>query len=92
MEGKNFHREIEEHSLQWLDLALDSKKRLLCSAIESNIFSQLYLSKGMIYEAIYSQLTFLRTILSQLYTADNQDDVNQLRSLYFQAIPNLKRS
>jgi len=84
------HREIEEHSRQWLDVSMDSGKRLLCSAIESNIFSQMCNSRGMTYEAIYSQLTLIRTIMHQMYTANSQDDINQLRELYSQAISNLK--
>lgn len=84
------HREIEEHSRQWLDVSMDSGRRLLCSAIESTILSQLCQSRGMTYEAICSHLTLIRTIMHQMYTANNQDDTNQLRELYLQAISDLK--
>ena len=85
------HREIEEHSRQWLDVSMDSGRRLLCSAIESNIFSQVCQSRGMLYEAIFSHLTLIRTIMHQMYTVNNQDDTNQLCELYFQAVYDLKR-
>ena len=90
LEGHISQREIEEHSRQWLDESIPRDKRLLCSAIESNIIASQCLVKGLIYEAIFSHLTLIRIIMQQIHTANNQVDVDQLRELYTQAISNLK--
>jgi hypothetical protein len=90
LEGHISQREIEEHSRQWLDESIPRDKRLLCSAIESSIFAAQCQVKGLIYEAISSYLTLIRTIMHQIHTANNQDEVDQLREVYSQAIYNLK--
>lgn len=83
-------REIEEHSRQWIDESIEPAKRLLCSAIESDIFSSQCQAKGMLYEAIISRLTTIRTIMHQLQTANDANNVQQLLELYQQAVVNLK--
>ena len=83
-------REIEQHSRQWIDQSIPRDKALLCSAIESHIFATQYKARELIYEAISSHLTLIRTIMHQIHTANNQDDVSQLREVYSQAISNLK--
>jgi hypothetical protein len=90
LEGHISQREIEEHSRQWLDESISRDKRLLCSAIESNIIATQCLVKGLIYEAIFSHLTLIRIIMQQIHTANNQVDIDQLREVYAQAISNLK--
>ena len=85
-------REIEEHSRQWLDESIEPAKRLLCSAIEANIFVSQCQVKGMIYEAISSHLTLIRTIMHQIHMADNEEDINQLLEVYVQAIASLQEA
>ncbi|GAG55344.1 unnamed protein product, partial [marine sediment metagenome] len=90
LEGHISQREIEEHSRQWLDETIPRDKRLLCSAIESNIFATQCQVKGLTYEAISSHITLIRTIMHQIHTANNQEEVGQLHDVYSQAISNLK--
>ncbi|GAH77887.1 unnamed protein product, partial [marine sediment metagenome] len=82
-------REIEEHSRQWIDNAIEPTKGLLCSVIEAKIFASQCLAKGMIYEAISCHLTLIRTILYQINIEKNQGDIEQLLEMYKQAIDSL---
>jgi len=90
LEGNISQREIEDHSRQWLDDAIPPDKRLLCSAIESNVFAAQCQAKGLVYEAITSHLTLIRTIMHQIYTTTDHTDIEQLREVYSLAISNLK--
>jgi len=90
LEGTISRREFEDHSRQWLEDTIPSDKRLLCSTIESNIFAAQCQAKGLIYEAITSHLTLIRTIMHQIHTANNQTEVDQLRDIYSLAISRLK--
>jgi len=90
LEGHISQREIEEHSRQWLDEAILRDKRLLCSAIESNVFATQCQAKGLIYEAISSHLTLIRTIMHQIHMANEHAEVEQLCEVYSLAISNLK--
>ena len=90
LEGNISQREIEDHSRQWLDDAIPRDKRLLCSAIESNVFAAQCQAKGLVYEAITSHLTLIRTIMHQIYTTNNHTEVEQLREIYSLEIANLK--
>jgi len=88
--GHISQREIEEHSRQWLDESIPRYKTLLCSTIESSIFATQCKVKGFTYEAIFANLTLIRTIMHQIHTSNKQDEVEQLREVYSQAISNLK--
>ena len=90
LEGHISQREIEDHSRQWLEEAFPREKRLLCSAIESNVLATQCQAKGLIYEAISSHLTMIRTIMHQIHMANNHIEVEQLREIYSLAISNLK--
>ena len=90
LEGDISQREIEDHSRQWLGDAIPRGKRLLCSAIESNVFAAQCQAKGLVYEAITSHLTLIRTIMHQIYMANNHTEVEQLREIYSLEIANLK--
>lgn len=90
LEGNISQREIENHSRQWLEDAIPREKRLLCSAIESNVFAAQCQANGLVYEAITSHLTLTRTIMHQIYTANNQEEVEQLREIYALQLANLK--
>jgi hypothetical protein len=87
--GHVSQREIEQHSRQWLDEAISREKRLLCSAIESNIFAVQFQLKGFKYEAICSLLTLVRTVMHLIHTSTKRNEVEQLRQVYSQAISNL---
>lgn len=91
LEGNISQREIESHSRQWLEDTIPHDKRLLCSAIESNVFAAQCQAKGLVYEAIISHLTLIRTILNQIYTANNGTELEQLREIYSLEIANLKK-
>ncbi len=90
LEGHISQREIEDHSRQWLNEVIPREKRLLCSAIESNVLATQCQAKGLIYEAISSHLTLIRTIMHQIHMANNHDEVEQLHEVYSLAISNLK--
>lgn len=92
IQGNISQREIEKHSRQWLDDTIPHDKRLLCSTIESCIFSVQYKSKGFLYEAIYSHLTVIRNIMQQIFLAKNRSEVTQLQEVYSQAISILKHT
>jgi hypothetical protein len=90
LEGSISQREMEGHSRQWLEDAIPRDKRLLCSAIESNVFAAQCQAKGLVYEAITSHLTLIRTIMHQIYTTNNHTEVEQLREIYSLEIANLR--
>jgi len=90
LEGNISQREIEDHSRQWLEDVIPRGTRLLCSAIESNVFAAQCQAKGLVYETITSHLTLMRTIMHQIYTTNNHTEVEQLREIYSLEITNLK--
>jgi len=90
LEGHISQREIEAHSRQWFDEAVSLDKRLLCSVIESNVFASQCQIRGLIYEAISSYLTSIRTIMLQIYTTNDNTEVEHLHEVYSLSISNLK--
>jgi hypothetical protein len=90
LEGNISQREMEDHSRQWLEDEIPRDKRLLCSAIESNVFASQCQAKGLVYEAFISHLTLIRTIMNQIYTMKNVTELEQLRAIYSLEITNLK--
>lgn len=82
-------RDFEEHSRQWVDKSIESSKRLLCSAIEAQIFAGHCLKKGLIYEAIQAHLTLIRTIMYEIHTSSGTQCV-YLIQLYNQAVARLQ--
>lgn len=65
-------REIEEHSLTWLDLTLDEKELTLLGSVEAVVLSSKCADGGLLYEAWQCELAALRMAMFRLYGAEGE--------------------
>lgn len=70
IEGTLSDREIEEFSRLWIDEALDYRRRIFRSSIETEVIATKLLETGRYYEAITTYLALSRLVMSATYETD----------------------
>lgn len=76
---------FEQQSRAWLKDEFSLHERLLGSAIEAKLISRQLITSGFYYEAFYSILGFVRTILFQFHISDDSSEIEFLIDVLTQA-------